>query len=159
MIEKAKVFGFDIIYYNRTRLSREEEERLGARYVSLDDLYRQSDVISLHCPMTLETHHLINRDTLAKMKKGVYIINTSRGKVIDETALVEALESGHVAGAGLDVFEEEPKVSKKLLSMTNVVLSAHCTAGTRRCERDRITEAAENALSYIKTGKLISRAT
>jgi glyoxylate reductase len=128
-------WGVNIIYSNRRRLPVEEEESLNVRHVSISELLATSDIISLHCPLTPETRHLLNSETLAQCKKGVYIINTSRGPVIHERALIEALESGHVKRAGLDVFEREPQIEKDLLENTNVILSPHYAAFTIECSK------------------------
>ena len=95
------------------------------RRVELDDLFANSDVVSLHCPLTDETRHLVDADALAAMKKTAYLVNTARGACVDEAALVEALKAGAIAGAGLDVFEDEPTISADLLMMENVVLLPH----------------------------------
>jgi len=127
-------WGVQVLYSNRTPLAPEEEKELcNARHVPLSELFARSDIISLHCPLTPETRHLINRTTLSQCKKGVYIINTSRGAVVDEVALVEGLKTGQVRRAGLDVFEREPQVEKELLEMDNVVLSPHYAAFTNEC--------------------------
>jgi glyoxylate reductase len=126
-------WGMNTIYFNRTPLSKAKEEELGVRYVSLSEIWAKSDVISVHCPLTPETRHVVNANTLSQCKKGVFIVNTSRGPVIDEAALVQALKEGHVGGAGLDVFEREPRVEENLLKMDNVVLSPHFAAFTHEC--------------------------
>ena len=119
------------MYTNRKPLSLEEEIDLGVRSVSLPELFAQSDIISIHCPLTPETHYLINSETLSQCKRGVFIINTSRGSVVDEKALIAALQNGQVKRAGLDVFEREPHVEMELIENNNVVLSPHYAAFTR----------------------------
>src|SRR5436190_22420772 len=128
-------WGIKVIYSNRKRLPTEEEKRLGGvRHVSMSELFAESDIISLHCPLTPETRHLINSTTLSQCRKGVYIINTSRGSVVDERALTEAIKSGQVRRAGLDVFEREPQVdNKELFDNPNVILSPHYAAFTQDC--------------------------
>jgi glyoxylate reductase len=106
---------------------------LGARFVSFPELLGQADIISLHCPLTPDTHHLLNPSTFAQCKKGVFIVNTSRGSVIDERALVPALATGQVKRAGLDVFEREPQIEKELVENDNVLLSPHYVAFTHEC--------------------------
>ncbi|ODQ65524.1 hypothetical protein NADFUDRAFT_69982 [Nadsonia fulvescens var. elongata DSM 6958] len=154
--DRAIPLNFDkIVYYNRSRLSPELEK--GAEYVSdLDKLYEISDVVNINCPLNKETHHLIDATALAKMKKGVVIVNTARGAIIDEQALVDALETGHVRSVGLDVFEHEPRPHPKLLTNENVVIVPH--AGTHAVESrtDMEMAALENVISFIKTGKLIT---
>jgi lactate dehydrogenase-like 2-hydroxyacid dehydrogenase len=132
--------------------------------VSISELLAESDIISLHCPLTTDTRHLLNAKSLSQCKKGVFVINTSRGPVIDERALVEALETGQVKRAGLDVFEREPKIEKELLESENVVLSPHYAALTLECSTslyntpliavaDLEREVLENTIAYIETGK------
>ncbi|KAJ7072708.1 D-isomer specific 2-hydroxyacid dehydrogenase [Mycena amicta] len=128
---RAQACGMKIIYHNRRRVSEAEEN--GAKYVSLDELLATSDAISINCPLTPETRHLIGPAEFAKMKTGVYIVNTARGAIIDEEALVEALKSGKVAGAGLDVFEKEPKIHSGLLDPSlayRVSMQPHGTGRT-----------------------------
>lgn len=109
---RAKAFGFDVVFYDPYAPDG-REKALGVRRVeSLDELLAQSDVVSLHCPLTPETHHLMNRTTLAKMRRGTFLVNTARGGVVEPVAVVEALASGQLAGAGLDVLEQEPPVSE-----------------------------------------------
>ncbi|WOO79096.1 Putative 2-hydroxyacid dehydrogenasec [Vanrija pseudolonga] len=140
MAAKTKPWEMKIIYHNRSRLPEDEERKLDATYVSLDELYTTADVISINTPLTPETRHLLNDEAFAKMKDGVYIVNTARGAVIDEDALVRALDSGKVARAGLDVFDPEPKLSSALFSSDRVTLQPHVGAFTRgtihRGERD-----------------------
>jgi glyoxylate reductase len=126
-------WGVKVIYTNRNRLPQEEEDQLGARNVPFSTLLSESDIITLHCPLTRETHHLLNPTTFAQCKKGVFVINTSRGPVIDEKALVQALENGQVKRAGLDVFELEPQITAGLVTNENVVLSPHYAAFTYEC--------------------------
>ena len=128
-----KGWGVRVIYSNRRPLPTVEEQQLEARPVSIAELLSESDIISLHCPLTAETYHLLNSKSLSQCRRGVFIINTSRGRVIDERALIEALESGQVKRAGLDVFEREPQIEKDLLANKNVILSPHYAAFTREC--------------------------
>lgn len=122
---KARAFGMKIAYHNRRRLSAAEEKELDATYLSFDELLARSDVLSLNLPLSPATRHTIDAAALAKCKKGVCIVNTARGAVIDEAALVEALESGHVGSVGLDVFEEEPKVHPGLVKCERAFLLPH----------------------------------
>lgn len=150
MAMKCRAFGMNIIYHSRKALDKETEESLCAAYRGFDDLLSESDVISLHTPLTIETFHLINNDAFEKMKSGVYLINTSRGEVVDESALVRALQSGKVKGAGLDVYEFEPEVSKDLISMGNVVLLPHIGSGTIET-RTRMSEmVAKNVIAALE---------
>ncbi|MDP8949975.1 MAG: D-glycerate dehydrogenase, partial [Actinomycetota bacterium] len=121
---RARGFDMEILYYNRSRKEGAEKE-LGARYLELEDLLGESDFISIHTPLTEETRHLIGAEELERMKPGAVLVNTSRGPVVDEGALADALENGRIFAAGLDVYEEEPKVHPKLLELENVVLAPH----------------------------------
>lgn len=125
-------FGMKIVFFNRSRLAPEQLAGLDARQCdSVEEVLAQSDFVSLHCPGGAATRHLIDRARLAAMRPGTFLINTARGEVIDEQALVEALRAGTIAGAGLDVFEAEPRVSEPLLTMENVVLLPHLGSATR----------------------------
>jgi glyoxylate reductase len=125
---RARAFGMRIQYHNRSRLPPDLEQ--GAQYVSFEELVRTSDVLSLNCSLRKETIGIIGRKEFEMMKQGVVIINTARGKLIDEDALVDALNSGKVYSAGLDVYEEEPKVHEGLLNSPNVVLLPHIGTAT-----------------------------
>lgn len=147
LARRAVASGMKVIYYNRTRLDAATELLYGTNLVSFRDLIQQADVLSLHCPLTDDTHHLIGESEFAQMKDGVYIINTSRGAVIDERALVRNLSNGKIGGAGLDVFEEEPEISRELPLMDNVVLTPHNATGTIDT---RIATAREACGSLIR---------
>lgn len=129
-----KVQGFEpaeIIYYDLKRLGPEQEEALHARYVAPEELFAESDVLSLHVPLNSHTSKIVNADTLKRMKPGAVLINTARGGLVDEAALIEALRNGTIAAAGLDAFEQEPiNGDNPLLTMDNVVLSNHCGNST-----------------------------
>lgn len=128
---RARAFGLDIIYHNRHRLPPAVENMLGARYEpDLDRMIAKADILSLHCPASVETHHILNADRIARMKTGAYVINTARGELIDEAALIAALESGRLGGAGLDVFTHEPAVDPRLLALPNVVPMPHLGSAT-----------------------------
>jgi len=149
LTRRAVASGMKVVYFNRTRLDASLEMEYGVRWVSFDNLIQQSDVISLHCPLTDDTHHLIGENQFSQMKDGVFIINTSRGAVIDEHALVRNLTVGKIGGAGLDVFEEEPSVSRELLLMDNVVLTPHNATGTTDTRILTATEASENLIRFF----------
>jgi glyoxylate reductase len=119
---------------------------------SLPELLAESDIVALHVPHTPSTDQLFNRETFAKMKPGAVLVNMARGKVVDESALVEALQSGHLAGAGLDVFEAEPKVHPALLEMENVVLEPHLGGSTVEDRRRGRMQAAENVARVLQGG-------
>ncbi|MBQ7155619.1 MAG: D-glycerate dehydrogenase [Synergistaceae bacterium] len=125
-------FGMKVLYYGRHNSPALDE--IGAKLVSLDELLAESDYVSLHCPLTPDTRHLIGAEQLAKMKHSAILINTARGPVVDEKALVSALKNGTIAAAGLDVYEHEPDVEPELKTLSNVVLMPHvgsATLGTR----------------------------
>lgn len=128
--KRAKAFGMKIIYHNRRQLDAHTEKMCEATYVTFDKLLAQSDFISLHVPYHSESHHLIDEAAFKKMKTGATIINTSRGAVIDEKALIKQLKIGKLWGAALDVFENEPLISPELFTLDNVVMSPHTGTGT-----------------------------
>lgn len=122
----GRAFGMNVQYYDIARLSEDAESQIGARFRLLDEILATSDFVSLHVPFTPRTHHMFGRDQFARMKKTAFFINTARGEVVDEPTLYEALAAGTIAGAGLDVFEQEPPApDNPLLKLKNVVLSAH----------------------------------
>lgn len=116
----------------------------------LDELLATSDIVSIHAPLTRETHHLLNAETLARMKPGAYVVNTSRGPLIDEDALCDALERGHLRGAALDVYEREPEVNPRLLAMPNVVLAPHIGSATEEARNAMGRIAATNVLLFLR---------
>jgi glyoxylate reductase len=156
LARRALASGMKIIYYNRTILNPEMESQSGAEWVPFKTLIAASDVISLHCPLTEETHHLIDEKELRLMKDGVFIINTSRGPVINEKALVKYLQFGKIGGAGLDVFEEEPIIQSELYNMNNVVLTPHNATGTIDTRIELAKEASNNILDFFEGKKNIS---
>lgn len=129
----------------------------GLTRVSLDNVLRMSDYISLHVPLTPETKHIVGDETIAKMKKGVRILNCARGGVIDEAALARALDSGHVAGAGLDVFEEEPPKSESIAAHPRIIATPHIGAATAEAQSSVSSEAAEIIVHYVRTGEIMNR--
>ena len=127
---RVQAFDAQVQYYDKFPLDPARERELKVKRVSLDELFRTSDILSCHTPLTPETHHLINRESLALIKPTALLINTSRGAIVKEEALIEALQEGRIAGAGLDVFEKEPvEPDNPLLQMENVVVTPH-SAGT-----------------------------
>ncbi|MEL6877727.1 MAG: D-glycerate dehydrogenase [Pseudomonadota bacterium] len=128
---RARAFGLEIAYHNRKRLPEAIESMLAARYVeNLDDLLAESHIITLHSPLTEETRNMLNARRFALMKRGASIINTARGELIDQEALIDALESGHLAGAGLDVYPDEPHVDERLIAHPNVMTLPHIGSAT-----------------------------
>ncbi len=146
---RAPGFGMRVVYTSRKR-KPELEERTDARFLPIDELLRVSDVVSLHVPLTPETHHLLDRRRLFSMKDGAILINTARGPVVDERALVEALRSGPLFAAGLDVYEREPEVEDALKKLDRVVLLPHLGSATRET-RGRMTAAVvESVRSFLE---------
>ncbi|KAJ5659775.1 glyoxylate reductase [Penicillium longicatenatum] len=152
--KKAEAFGMKVIYHNRRQLS--EELSGGAQYVTFDELLAASDVLSLNLPLNNNTRHIISKAEFAKMKDGVVVVNTARGAVMDEAALVEALDSGKVFSAGLDVFEEEPNIHPGLLSNHNVMLVPHMGTWTVETITAMEVWAIDNIRQALETGKLKS---
>jgi glyoxylate reductase len=129
--KRARAFGMNIVYTKRHRLPHSVEEELGVRFEpDLDRLIASSDIISLHCPLTAETEQLIDARRIALMKSTAYLINSSRGELVDEDALIHALQTGVIAGAGLDVYTHEPAIDARLLDLPNVVLLPHLGSAT-----------------------------
>ena len=144
---RAKGFDMEIFYTARSR-KEDAEKRLGARYVELDELLRESDFVTIHAPLTEETTHLISASELEKMKQRAVLVNTSRGPIIDEGALAEALANNRIFAAGLDVYEEEPKVHPKLLELENVVLAPHIGSASIET-RDKMAATAGEDLRAV----------
>jgi glyoxylate reductase len=147
---RARAFGMQIAYSGRRRGDAAVEQELGARFTDFDELLATSDVVSLHCPLTTETHHLITAERLRQMRRDAYLVNTTRGPVVDEAALAEALSSGVIAGAGLDVFEHEPEVHPGLLELENAVLIPHLGSATIETRTAMAVLAARNAAAVLR---------
>ena len=146
-------FGMKVLFHDPFPPSPQEAAALGAEGLgSLDEVLERSDFVSLHCPATPETRHLMNAERFGRMRKTAFLINTARGDVVDEAALVTALQSGQIAGAGLDVFEREPVVTPALLTMENVVLLPHLGSATRETRAAMGMRALEN-LRLFFSGK------
>jgi glyoxylate reductase len=146
---RARAFDMSIVYHNRRSVPAETEARLGARPVGLNELLESSDVVSLNCPYTEATHHLIDAAALARMRSSAYLVNTARGPIVDEAALVEALRDGQIAGAGLDVFEHEPEVNPGLVDLDNVVLIPHLGSATVETRAAMASLAARNVVEVL----------
>lgn len=128
---RARAFGLDIAYHNRHRLPSAQENMLGARYeASIDTFIAEADILSLHCPASAETRHVLDSNRIAAMKQGAYLINTARGDLVDQDALIGALAQGALGGAGLDVYPTEPFVDPRLLELPNVVTLPHLASAT-----------------------------
>jgi glyoxylate reductase len=144
---RARGFDMPVIYHNRSRLEPDEEDRMGARYEPLEALLRKSDFVSLHVPLSAETRHLISRRELALMKPSAYLINTARGPVVDEQALLSALQAGQIAGAALDVYEHEPALTPGLTLLDNVILLPHVGSATLETRTRMASMAAQNLIA------------
>ena len=149
LARRAKASGMQIIYHNRHKLSDEIEQKYEAKYVDFQTLLQDSDYMSLNLPYTPEVHHIIGKPELGMMKRSAYLINTARGAHVDEAALIEALKSGIIAGAALDVYEHEPAVSSELLTLPNVVLSPHTGTGTWEGRIAMCENVTDNIISFI----------
>lgn len=145
-------FNMRILYHDAKRYDREESE-IGAIYTNLEDLLENSDFISLHVPLLPSTKHLIGEREFKKMKPTAYLINTARGPVIDEDALIVALEENWIEGAALDVFEEEPHISDRLKALDNLVVTPHIGSATREARIEMARMAAENVIEVLINGK------
>ncbi len=151
--KRAKGFDMKILFYDVVPRP-EMEKDMGAKRVELDTLFKESDFVSIHVPLMKETHHLVNAERLKLMKKTAYLINNSRGPVVDEKALYQALKEGKIAGAGLDVFEQEPTpVDNPLLKLDNVVVAPHISSASHET-RSRMAEmVAENLVAFFEGKK------
>jgi glyoxylate reductase len=146
---RARAFGMTIAYHNRTPVDADTEHRLGARYKPLGELLATSDVVSINCPYTPETHHLIGPEALATMKSSAFLVNTARGPIVDEEALVAALRDGSIAGAALDVYENEPDVHPGLVQLDNTVLLPHLGSATTETRDAMSVLAARNVVEVL----------
>ena len=152
---RAAGFSMKVIYHGPNRKTEAEMET-GATYCSsLADLLKEADIVSLNCPLTKDTYHIINATRLQEFKPGAILINTGRGPLVDEAALVEALQSGQLGGAGLDVFEHEPAVTPELKNQPNVVLLPHIGSATIACRQDMAARVIANMRSFLDTGAVI----
>jgi glyoxylate reductase len=149
LARRTRGFDMDLVYHDQYRNEGAERE-LGARYLELDELLRTSDFVSIHTPLTLETTHLIGADELERMKPEAVLVNTSRGPVVDESALADALVEGRIFAAGLDVYEEEPEVHPKLLELENVVLAPHIGSASIETRDKMAALAAENLAAVLR---------
>lgn len=144
---RAEGYKMKVIYNKHTR-DTECEEKLGVKYCTLDTLLSESDVVTLHVPLTEETRHLMNKSAFEKMKRGSFLINTARGAVVDEHDLVDALRSGRLSGAALDVFDNEPNIDPELVGMENVILTPHIASATHEA-RDAMAKLSVDAIINV----------
>jgi len=152
----CQALGMKVIYNDVHQLDHSLEEKLDVNYVSFDDLVQKADVITLHAPALPSTKGIFNASVFSKMKNTAYIINAARGVLIKESDLVAALKNGEIAGAGLDVFENEPNVSAELRSLDNVIMSPHAGTGTLEARTAIAQEASKNLISFIRDGKVLN---
>ena len=153
MARRARGFDMTVLYSDPRGLSADDEQRLGLRLVSFEELLGQSDFISLHPALNDKTHHLMGAPQFALMKRSAYVINTSRGPIIDERALAQALHEGRIAGAGIDVYENEPKIERALLTLDNVVLTPHLGSAVMEL-RERMAHVVVDNIVAIAEGRL-----
>ncbi|MGV7221027.1 MAG: 2-hydroxyacid dehydrogenase [Nitrospinales bacterium] len=146
---RAKGFSMTVLYHQRNRLPEEMEKELGAIFVSLDQLLKESDFITLHVPLTDQTHHMIGEKEFAVMKPTAYFIHTARGKVVDDKALVNALKKNQIAGAGLDVFENEPELEEGLTDLENIVILPHIGSASEETRARMAIMAVDNVLDAL----------
>ena len=150
MARRALGFNMRVLYQDAVRADAATERELRATRVDLPTLLRESDFVTLHTPLLSETRHLVNPQSLRAMKKTAYLINASRGPVVDEAALVQALKEGWIAGAGLDVFENEPQLHPELIGLHNVVLAPHIASASHETRLKMATLAVENCLAVLE---------
>lgn len=154
---RAHAAGMKIQYYNRHQLAASIEQLYNAQYVTFEEILKTSDYISLHTPLDDSTHHLLDEKAISSSKKGVFIINTARGPVIDEEALVQYLENGHIGGVGLDVFEKEPNIHEGLRGKDNVVIVPHIGTATHEARKAMFEYAMKNIQLFFDGKNPLSR--
>lgn len=157
LCKRARACGMDVIYHNRRPLDLNEETTIGAIYATMDELLEQSDFVSLNAPYTPETHHIIGVEELKKMKRTAILINTSRGPLVDEKALIKALQDGEIHGAGLDVFEFGDHPSSELLEIDNVVLTPHIGTQTTFSRIEMAKAVSNNVIGFFENDRPVSR--
>lgn len=146
----GQAFGMTVYYHDVYRLPEDKEKELGLTYLEFDELVETADVLTIHAPLLPSTKHKFNKEVFKKMKNRSYLINAARGPIVSEADLVEALKTGEIAGAGLDVFEFEPEVSEELRQLDNVIMAPHAGTGTIEGRRILAEEAAENIIAFYK---------
>lgn len=154
---RAHAFGMTLTYFGPNRKPALEAELPITYYEEVDNLFTEADVVALTCPLNASTRHIINASSLSKMKSSAFLINTGRGELVDENALADALENGVIAGAGLDVFENEPSVNPRLLSLDRVTVTPHIGGATVECRQAIVQQAIENITVYLTSGTVQNR--
>ncbi|MDD6767722.1 MAG: 2-hydroxyacid dehydrogenase family protein [bacterium] len=157
LAKRANACGMEVIYHNRRQLYIEEETRLNVTYVSKEELLERADFVSLNAPYTPDTYHIIGAEELKRMKNSAILINTARGPLVDEAALVEALKSGEIRGAGLDVFEDGDYPMEELLEMDNVVLTPHIGTQTTETRILMARTVCNNVIGFLEGDRPVSR--
>ncbi|MDR2473271.1 MAG: NAD(P)-binding domain-containing protein [Tannerella sp.] len=157
LCRRARACGMDVLYHNRRRLDLNEETRCGAVFVTKEELLQQSDFVSLNAPYTSETHHIIGAEELNMMKPAAILINTARGALVDEKALITALLQGKIHGAGLDVFEFGDHPSPELLTMDNVVLTPHIGTQTTYSRIAMAKAVSNNVIGFFEHDRAVSK--
>lgn len=157
LAKRARACGMEVIYHNRRQLYIEDETKLGVTYVSFEDLLKQSDFVSLNAPYTQETYHIIDESALKQMKPTAILINTARGPLVDEHALLKALKEGIIYGAGLDVFEFGDYPLSELLEMDNVVLCPHIGTQITATRIDMARAVSDNVIGFLEGDRPVSR--
>lgn len=150
MAQRARGFAMNILYHDPRRLSAEKERELGATWVPFEQLFRDADFVSIHVNLTAQTRHVVDAKALALMKPTAYLINSARGPLVDELALVQALKENRIAGAGLDVYEHEPRPHPDLLKMNNVVCTPHMGSAVRELREAMANVVVDNILAIIE---------
>ncbi len=159
LAKRAKACGMEVLYYKRRQLDNEAETRIGAEYVSFEELLERSDFVSINAPYTKETYHLIGEKELQKMKSTAILINTARGPLVDEHALIKALKEGTIRGAGLDVFEFGDFPSPELLELDNVVLTPHIGTQTLQTRIEMAKAVSDNVIGFLEGDRPVKRVT
>jgi len=152
----AHGFGMNVIYHNRSKLDPSLEEACRARYVSKEELLKQSDHLVLVLPYTPQVHHTIGENELKMMKPTATLTNIARGGIVDDSALIKALKAGVIAAAGLDVFENEPKFNNEFLGLSNVVLTPHIASASTKTRTAMAHLAADNLIAYFENGQVLN---
>jgi gluconate 2-dehydrogenase len=150
---RAAGFDMTVLYHNRQRLSPETERACNASYVDMDELLARADIVSVHTPYSPATHHLVSTTQFARMKREAIFIHASRGGVVDDAALIAALQGGKIAGAGVDVFENEPTLNPAFMAMKNVVLTPHIASASEATRRNMAMLAAQNLVAALTEGR------
>jgi glyoxylate reductase len=149
MARRARGFDMKVLYYDEQRATAEEEKTPGVEYRSFEDVLREADFVTIHTPYMPSTHHLLGEKQFVMMKRTAFVINTARGPIIDEKAMVKALQNGEIAGAGLDVYEREPAMEPALATMQNVVVFPHIGSASVETRTKMAVMAAENVIAVI----------